>query len=420
MPSEPLPRVESLPTKRVTGARVENRWKRKDGSPSARAGAGLQWLARYVGSDGREHSKAFKTQKLANAWLREQSAAVTRGDWVDPTKSAATVGEVAKSWTAGNASKTAATAEGYGSVWRTHVEPRWGSVPLRDVDHDEIVAWIGGLTDGTAETTDGLSASSVRHCHAVLHQILQLAVRSKRLRSNPAKDVPLPKMRASDKVYLSVAEIERLAHAADYRASTTAERVKAGRATEHNGIVPPAELSESGLALRILGGCGVRFGELAGLRVSRVDFAKRTLRIDTAVSEVAGRLVVGDPKNHKERTVPIPARLIAHLGQVCDGRGGNEYVFTTSAGGALRRNNFAKRVLGPAAELAGIDDAVTLHSLRHSFASICLSNGVPPKQVQEWMGHHSLKLTADLYGHLFADETDRAQLLLDAAFEPAE
>ncbi|MEV0948379.1 tyrosine-type recombinase/integrase [Rhodococcus sp. NPDC049939] len=86
----------------------------------------------------------------------------------------------------------------------------------------------------------------------------------------------------------------------------------------------------------------------------------------------------------------------------------------------LRRSNFAKRVLGPAADLAGVDDAVTLHSLRHSFASICLTNGVPPKQVQAWMGHHSLTLTADLYGHLFASETNRTHSLLDAAVTGAD
>ncbi len=424
----PLPTANhvSVPTKRVTGSRVEDRWKRRDGSPSARAGKGLQWLARYIGSDGLEHTKAFRTQKQAKTWLGEQSAAVTRGDWVDPTKSAATVGQIAQAWTAGNASKTQATAQGYGYVWRTHVEPRWGTVELRHVDHDEIVTWVGGLSSGTAGTLRRdkqtgehipLAASSVRHCHAVLHQILQIAVRSKRLRSNPAKDVPLPKMRASDKVFLSAVEIDRLARAADYRASTTTERMKAGRILESESTVPDAPASAHGLAIRILGGCGLRFGELAGLRISRVNFDRRTLRIDTAVSEVGGRLVIGDPKNHRERTVPLPARLAAHLQEICDGRDAGEFVFGTANGSALRRNNFAKRVLAPAAELAGIDPAVTLHSLRHSFASICLSNGVPPKQVQEWMGHHSLKLTADLYGHLFADETDKAQSLLDAAFE---
>lgn len=424
-----LLRLETVPAKRVSGSRVEDRWKRRDGSPSARAGKGLQWMARYVGSDGREHSKAFRTQKQAKTWLSEQSAAVTRGDWVDPTRSAATIGDVAQAWIAGNASKTASTSASYGYVWRTHVEPRWGTVQLSGVDHDEIVAWVGGLSNGTAATLRRdkqtserlpLAASSVRHCHAVLHQILQIAVRSQRLRSNPAKDVPLPKMRASDKVFLSTIEIDRLARAADHRASTTTERMKAGRtldAARPDTTQPDAPASAHGLALRILGGCGLRFGELAGLRISRVNFDRRTLRIDTAVSEVGGRLVVGAPKNHRARTVPIPARLIAHLREVCEGRDINEFVFSTASGTALRRNNFAKRVLAPAAELAEIDPAVTLHSLRHSFASICLSNGVPPKQVQEWMGHHSLKLTADLYGHLFADETDKAQSLLDAAFE---
>lgn len=411
---------ESVPTKRVTGARVEDRWRRRDGSPSARDGKGMRYLARYVGTDGREHTKSFrdKAKKQAEAWLRNQSAAVVRGEWVDPSKSAVTVGEVAETWLAGNKAKTAATAASYGNVWTKHVKPRWGDVPLAQVDHDEIVMWVGGLTDGTAETSDRkLSASSVRHCHAVLHQILGLAVRSKRLRSNPASDVPLPAMTRTDKVFLDPAEIERLGRAADYLAATRSARIAAGKASKASADWSAVEVpvSANGLALRVLGLCGLRFGELAGLRVSRVELDKRRLIIDTAVSEVSGHVVVGVPKNRKTREVPIPAALVDPLRAQVDGRGAGEYVFKTATGGPLRRGNFSKRIFAPARDLAVIDSDATLHSLRHSFASITLTSGVPPKQVQEWMGHHSLKLTADVYGHLFASETDRALSLLDRA-----
>ena len=411
---------ESIPTKRVTGARVEDRWTRRDGTPSARHGQGMRYLARYVGTDGREHTKSFrdKAKKQAEAWLRDQSAAVTRGEWVDPSKSAVTVGEVAETWLAGNKAKTAATAASYSNVWTKHVKPRWGHVALAQVDHDEIVMWVGGLTDGTAETSDRkLSASSVRHAHAVLHQILGLAVRSKRLRSNPASDVPLPAMTPTDKVFLDPAEIDRLGRAADYLTATVRSRISAGKASEipADWSALDAPMSDNGLALRVLGLCGLRFGELAGLRVSRVDLDRRRLVIDTAVAEVSGRVVVGAPKNRKTREVPVPAALVAPLRARIADREPGAYVFTTATGGPLRRGNFSKRVFAPARDLAEIDGDATLHSLRHSFASITLTSGVPPKQVQEWMGHHSLKLTADVYGHLFASETDRALALLDRA-----
>ncbi|MGC4960033.1 tyrosine-type recombinase/integrase [Gordonia sp. DT101] len=375
-------------------------------------------MARYVGTDGEEHTKSFRTQKQAKEWLADQSAAVTRGEWIDPTKSAMTVGTVAETWLAGNKAKTAATAASYAAVWTRHVKPRWGAVALAQVDHDEIVAWVGGLTEGTAETSHkGLSASSVRHCHAVLSQILGIAVRSKRLRSNPAKDVPLPRMPIADKVFLSAAEIEQVGHAADYLAATVRRRIAAGKASEIPADWSAVEVpvSEPGLALRVLGLCGLRFGELAGLRVSRVDLDKRRMIIDTAVAEVSGRVVIGAPKNRKSREVPIPAALVPLLRVQIEKRGPGDYVFTTGGGGPLRRNNFSKRVFAPARDLAGADGDATLHSLRHSFASITLTSGIPPKQVQEWMGHHSLTLTADVYGHLFASETERAMTLLDRA-----
>lgn len=424
----PTPRdyaPESVPTKRVTGARVEDRWTRKDGTPSARAGLGLRYMARYVGTDGREHSKSFpdKKKKVAEAWLRDQSAAVTRGEWIDPSKSSATVGTVAALWLSGNRSKTAATAASYLAVWTKHVAPRWADVELRAVDHDEVVAWIGGLGSGTAETSERpLSASSVRHCHAVLHQILALAVRSGRLKANPARDVPLPAMPISDKVFLSAAEVEHLGRAADYLASTAADRVRAGKATSENAgwSAMSAPMSANGLVLRVLGLTGLRFGELAGLRVSRVNLATREIKVDRAVAEVGGRLVVGSPKSHKTRTVLIPLVLLQPLRAQMEGQDPDAYVFSSASGEPLRRNNFARRIFAPARKLAGIDGAATLHSLRHSFASIMLTSGIPPMQVQKWMGHHSLTLTADVYGHLFKSETDRAMALLDQAVSPVD
>lgn len=411
-------------TRRQTGARVEDRWLKRDGTPSARHGQGLRYLARYVGDDGREHTRSFpdRRKKQAESWLREQAAAVVTGEWVDPAKSSATVGDVAQTWLAGNKSKTAATAASYANVWTKHVRPRWGATALSSVEHDTVVVWLAELRDGTAETSDRpLSASSVRHAHAVLHQILALAVRSGRLRSNPASDVPLPRMAPTDKVFLSAAEIDRLGRAADYLSATRSRRIAAGKATtapSWNDVeASDAPVSSNGLALRCLGLTGVRFGELSGLRASRVDLDRRRLIVDTAVSEVSGKVVVGVTKSGKSREVPLPAALVAPLRQQLADKAPGDYVFGTATGGPLRRNNFSKRIFAPARDLAEIDGDATLHSLRHSFASITLTSGVPPKQVQQWLGHHSLTLTADVYGHLFQSETERAVDLLDRAID---
>jgi site-specific recombinase XerC len=72
-------------------------------------------------------------------------------------------------------------------IVRLYIVPRWGSTRLRDVSHAEVQAWVTELLAG------GLSASSVQRTHGLLSQMLDLAVRDRRLAANPAKGVKLPR-----------------------------------------------------------------------------------------------------------------------------------------------------------------------------------------------------------------------------------
>ena len=80
--------------KRNRRAGVEDRWKRADGRPSARAGSGKRWMARFVDEQGRENTKSFDRQKAAQAWLDEITAAQVTGTYVAPKAGRVSVGEL--------------------------------------------------------------------------------------------------------------------------------------------------------------------------------------------------------------------------------------------------------------------------------------------------------------------------------------
>jgi integrase len=154
--------------------------------------------------------------------------------------------------------------------------------------------------------------------------------------------------------FLSAAEVERLAEA----------------------IVPPY-----GLLVRFAAYTGLRAGELAALRVKRLDLLRGTVRVVESASEVGGRLITGSTKTHAERTVRLPRflrdDLAAHLAS--RPRAPDAFLFTAPMGGPLRHNNFYQRLFCPALLRAGLSEQVRFHDLRHTCAALLIAQGAHPK-----------------------------------------
>lgn len=92
---------------------------------------------------------------------------------------------------------------------------------------------------------------------------------------------------------------------------------------------------------------------------------------------------------------------------------------TSPRGGPLRLTNFRRSVWHPAVRAAGLE-GLTIHGLRHTAASLYISAGTPPKVVQRILGHASITITMDLYGHLYSDEMDTWAQRLDEAAKRIE
>ena len=170
---------------------------------------------------------------------------------------------------------------------------------------------------------------------------------------------------------------------------------------------------------------GMRRGEALALKWTDVDEKASLLRIRGTLSRQGGELVVSAVKTEKsKRWAHMTPAVIALLRKVKAEqraerlRAGSKwhntgYVFTTETGEPCDPRN-ALRALQTAAKRAGLTD-VGLHTLRHSAASLMIANGTPLKVVSEILGHSSVAITGDVYGHVAPEvSADAMQALSDA------
>ena len=349
--------------------------KRADGS----------WRARYRDARGTEYARHFARKIDAQNWLDSVMTTVTTGSYVDPRLSKITVGEWAPRWLATKVNLKPTTRVTYEILLNKHVLPAWGDARLVDVTHEGVASWVAGLE------VRRLSASSIRQTHRVFALLLGLAVRDGRLARNPAAGVPLPRPHRAEQTHPAHTQVDELANAAgDYR-----------------------------LAVLFLAYTGVRFGEMAALRVRSLDLLRRRAAITQSVAEVRGRAVFSTPKTHQSRSVPIPRFLVDDLAAHVSGRQPDDFVFSAPRGGVLRIRNFRRTGFEPAVAAAGLAP-LTPHALRHTAASLAIAAGANVKVVQTMLGHKSATMTLDLYGHLFADQLDEVADAMDAAHPSAQ
>jgi len=149
---------------------------------------------------------------------------------------------------------------------------------------------------------------------------------------------------------------------------------------------------------------------------SKCTLQRRRLEIRESASEVGG-IHYGPTKTYAARWVPLPSFLADVLAALVPEQP-DELVFTTSTGKPLRNANFRQKVWLPALERAGLP-AIRIHDLRHTCAALLISQGHSPKSIHTHLGHSSITVTFDTYGHLFPDEADKIAASLDALWAGA-
>ena len=372
-------------------ANVPEKWRK------SRYGVGMRWRCHWtIVKDGRRVQRVKQCARLAEA--QEYAAAmeddIRRGRYRDPRQELRVLDDVAGEWLASKVDLKPGTAGRYARELRLYILPKWGGMTLRELRPDMLQEWVGQLMDGgyPAALPDGrdskpLSARSIRNImKVVLKGIFDYAVSNGWIGENPVDRVTVPKIVSDDDmVFLSVREVELLADEAE----------KIGKPVD-------------GLLVRWQAYTGCRIGESLALKVGDVDVDRRRARIGrTWTDDGHGGSMLGTPENGKARNIAIPRFLMPQIKAQMDGMGDDDWLFRATRGGNVWTNTWRTRIWNKAVKAAGMEDAgVTIHSLRHTYASFAIAQGADVKTLQMQLGHSSPSITLNTYTALWPERLD--------------
>lgn len=352
-------------------------------------GKGSRWTVFWT-ANGERHRKNFRDYRKADEFRAGLEDDIRSSRYVNPKDAERTFEEVAEIWTSGlHGSVKQSTEARYLRELRIWVLPRWGMVPLERINTAAIQRWVAQLVSGDAirDAKIGqarpLAPKSIRSIVKIVFKtILDVAVSNGWLLKNPVVQVKLPRaLPVHRRVYLTPIEVKAIAD----------------EMSDNNAI-----------AVYLLTYTGVRIGELLALRCGDVDLDRMTLSITKTQSvDVGNRTIETTPKGNRSRTVPIPEGLRPGIMRLAGGHGSDEYLVRAPRGGMQTTKNWRNRVWFPALRAAGMDeiDGLTIHSLRHTYASLAIKASADVKTLQAVMGHASAAETLDTYADLWPSRT---------------
>jgi integrase len=343
-------------------------------------GSGEWWL--FIDHQGKRKAKRIgQDKKLAHEVARKVEAKLTLGDLgiTEDKPKAPLFRDYAELWLNGyiKSLRRQSTFERYQDVLKRHINPTLGNRPIDQITRGEIRDLLLKLN------RKGLSRSSICLIRDVIGGPLSFAVDEELIPLNPASGIAKKlQLRRDRKI-----EIEPL---------TTEEvslflEVSQTHASEHYPFFLCAFRT------------GMRLGELLGLQWGDVDWHGKFIRVSRSYK--LGRIT--PTKTDKIRRVDMSDHLIETLRNLHTIRkrqalqeGLGEVIDTIlHRGGKPMEQNYIRRVFKRLLAKAGLRE-IRLHDVRHTYASLLLSDGASPVYVKEQLGHISIQMTVDIYGHL--------------------
>lgn len=374
-----------------TTTRERKRHRRGNGEGSVFERSDGRWAATIsVGrsENGRLKRRTVyaKTKREVLDKLAQLSHQKTSGTLPEPN--AATVAEYLRDWLKNTAKPLirASTHANYTNSLERHVIPVIGGVRLVKL----TPAHVQGLYAALQER--GLKPKTIRTSHMILRKALGLAVKWRFIMRDPSQDVKPPafehkEMQVLDaqqcREFLKAAEGDRL-HALYLLAVTT----------------------------------GMRISELCGLQWQDVDFDGKRVSVVRTATYVACKLTVDAPKTKgSRRTIDVSGTVVDALNErrrlaMAEGLAGCPWVFPSREGLPMWRANLHRHSFKPLLKAAGLPD-IRFHDLRHTAASLMLTQGINPKVVAERLGHSSIAITLDVYSHVLPSMQQDAASRLD-------
>ena len=279
-----------------------------------------------------------------------------------------------------------ATYSSYAAMIKRPVGPyfRQRNLTLRELEARHLQMFY-------SEMLRKVKPNTVIHYHAIIHSALKYAVKTDMLVQNVADKVDRPKKNSFQPVFLSAEEMQKM--------------FEALRGTKLE------------LPVLVAAFYGFRRGEVLGLKWDAIDFERGTISVIRTVTTITveGKQMEIEQQSAKTksslRTLPLIGSFREYFlqvkeaqelnKQVCGNCYNHEYdgfVFVDELGERMRAN-YLTSAFPKFLEDHGLR-RMRFHDLRHSCASLLLANGVPMKQIQEWLGHSDIGTTANIYSHL--------------------
>jgi integrase len=343
--------------------------------------------------DGKKIYKTFAREPEARSWRAQTKHALDRGSLRAP--SGKTVREAAATWLEGaergeirsrsGQKYKASTLRGYRQSLDDRILPLLGSRALNSVTAADLQQIVDDWQ------VEGQAPATIRNSLKPLQAIYRRARRREGVPINPTHDLELPAPDPS--------EVQILA-----------PKVAAGLLR----ALPIEDRAIWGTALY----AGLRYGELRALRWGAVDFAGGKLWVRESWDPITGSIA---PKTRtSKRSTPMPSllrRLLTEWRERGGGTGADRMLFARRDGSPFHAASLYRRA-DLAWARAGIDERLRLHQARHTYASFMIAAGVNAKALSVFMGHSSIKVTYDLYGHLLPGSEAEAAALLDEFLGP--
>ncbi len=346
----------------------------------------------YSKRDGKKIRKTFPDLASAKGWRSDAEGAVRRRTLRASTKT--TVAEAAEVWLQGARVGTVrnrsgdrykpSALRGYERSLRLRVKPELGHARLADVTRGDVQGLVDKLLG------EGLDPSTIKNTLNPLQAIYRRALAREQVAVNPTVGLEIPAARGKR---------DRIADPAEGAALMDA--------------LPAEDRALWATAMY----AGLRRGELRGLRWSDINLETGIIRVERGWDDSQGEIEAKTRAGR--RTVPILSRLrrelIAH--KLRTARDAEALVFGSSPKVPFEPSTVRRRAL--AAWTTTELEPIGLHEARHTFASLLIAAGVNAKALSSYMGHASVTITYDRYGHLMPGNEEEAAALADAYLEKA-
>ena len=360
----------------------------------------------YEDAEGQQRQKNFKRLADARDFKARIRTELRDGTYRDPSRSKERVRDLALRWLATKVDKAPKTYADYRTQLRDDgpIMRSFGHKQVGRIRREDVQQWVGELR------ASGSSSATIRKQYRVLAMVFAEAEISGAIVRSPTFKIELPPVTKGNQRFLAPGEIKRLVDAIHPR---------------FRALVLMAALT------------GLRWSELAGLRIDDIDLRNGVAVIRRSLSEVGG-LFLKDTKNHRVRIVPLPGVLVkelrrhikagytardiecrVHVNRKETTMSAKGFLFSSFDGRLLRHSNTYKKFFKPALRAAKLDPALRFHDLRHSAASIAGSRhyaGQSPKIVQTLLGHSTQQVTTEIYTHIFPEDFEDYRTNLDEIY----